>query len=577
MSFKLKTTLLVLSISLLPYIFIMLYGGNILRNEYYDSSQKEMQTQLILTKDKIEQYLEAIARDMRFVSGLDVMNDIFSKDLDRRISNLLNQQKDELGLNGDFYVIDKNRIVIASSDALMLSKTIDKKLFYSFEIYSPFDKSQIATIELDFSLDNLTRFFSNTDERQYYLMLEDGSVFFKEKEFEEALTVRTNIDKRSNISIILEEDKDVFTELLRKYEQIFVFTFFLGALLISLIALYFSSRLIKPIIELSQVADEITKKQDYTYQVKVSSRDEIGRLSNSFNTMITGMANALRELKVESENRLKLTEEKSKNEMLEELSSKLSRYLSPQIYESIFSGDQDVTLTSKRKKLTVFFSDIVGFTDITDKMESEDLSELLNDYLNEMTLIALNHGATVDKYIGDAMMLFFGDPTTNGAKEDALSCVNMALEMQEEMVKLRNKWKNKGFSKPFQVRMGIHTGYCTVGNFGSENRLEYTIIGSSVNLASRIESSANPDEILISEETKLLVEDEFVCSERTQITPKGFMRPVILFDVKNKDSSSSDRYLLEEDGLFLQYELDKITPQSRKKIKEELTILIEKV
>jgi len=301
-----------------------------------------------------------------------------------------------------------------------------------------------------------------------------------------------------------------------------------GAFLIATIALFFLNRLIRPIIELSQVAEDITQKQDYSYQVKVHSDDEIGRLSSSFNKMINGMKNALIKLQAESRNRENLIEERSKSEMLQELSNKLSRYLSPQVYESIFSGEQDVTLTSKRKKLTIFFSDIVGFTDTTDTMESEDLHELLNDYLNEMTLTALKYGATVDKYIGDAIMLFFGDPTTNGVKEDAIACVAMALEMHKKMDKLHIKWKNKGFTKPFQVRMGIHTGYCTVGNFGSKDRLEYTIIGSSVNLASRIESSANPNEILISKETQLLVDDKFNCIKTKEITPKGFKRSVYL-------------------------------------------------
>jgi adenylate cyclase len=101
-----------------------------------------------------------------------------------------------------------------------------------------------------------------------------------------------------------------------------------------------------------------------------------------------------------------------KNSMLETLSGKLAKYLPPQIYATIFSGAQDVKVVSQRKKLTVFFSDIVEFTETTDKMESEDLTQLLNQYLTEMSRIALDHGATIDKYIGDAIMIFFGDPET---------------------------------------------------------------------------------------------------------------------------------------------------------------------
>ncbi len=176
-----------------------------------------------------------------------------------------------------------------------------------------------------------------------------------------------------------------------------------------------------------------------------------------------------------------------KNTMLEALSSKLSKYLSPQIYKSIFSGDQNVEIASKRKKLTVFFSDIAAFTETTDNLESEDLTEVLNHYLTEMSAIALQHGATIDKYIGDAMLLFFGDPESRGVKEDAEACVRMAVAMQRRMRELEQEWRNRGLERPFRIRMGISTGFCTVGNFGSKDRMDYTIIGNEVNLAARLE------------------------------------------------------------------------------------------
>ena len=119
-----------------------------------------------------------------------------------------------------------------------------------------------------------------------------------------------------------------------------------------------------------------------------------------------------------------------KSTALAALSSKLAKYLAPQVYDSIFTGQQDVKIVSKRKKLTVCFSDLVGFTEITDKMESEDLTQLLNHYLTEMSKIALQYGATIDKYVGDAIVMFFGDPATLGVKEDALACVQMAIAMQ---------------------------------------------------------------------------------------------------------------------------------------------------
>ena len=174
----------------------------------------------------------------------------------------------------------------------------------------------------------------------------------------------------------------------------------------------------------------------------------------------------------------------------------------------------------------MFFSDIVDFTATTDDLESEELTGLLNHYLTEMSKIALEHGATIDKYIGDAILAFFGDPETRGVKEDAMACVNMAIAMQRRMRELQSEWRDAGLEKPFQLRIGISTGYCTVGNFGSDDRMDYTIIGNEVNLASRLQSHAEPGSILISHETYSLVKDIVLAEEREPIQAKGFAKPV---------------------------------------------------
>ena len=197
-----------------------------------------------------------------------------------------------------------------------------------------------------------------------------------------------------------------------------------------------------------------------------------------------------------------IIEEKSKK--LGSLATRLAKYLSPQIYKNIFEEEKDQGVSHSRKNLTVFFSDIVNFTKLSEIIESEELTGLLNYYLTEMSHIALKHGATIDKYIGDAIVIFFGDPETKGIEEDALSCVKMAIEMKSKMFELRNHWKHYGLAEPLQSRMGIHTGFCTVGNFGSENRMDYTVIGSGVNLAARLESASEPGNILMSYDTCLL-------------------------------------------------------------------------
>ena len=197
-----------------------------------------------------------------------------------------------------------------------------------------------------------------------------------------------------------------------------------------------------------------------------------------------------------------------KNEQLEALSAKLAKYLSRQVYDSIFEGRTEVKVESYRKELTVFFSDIEGFTDLTDRLEAEQISEILNSYLSEMARIADECGGTIDKFIGDGIMIFFGDPGTIGRKADALACVRMALRMRKRTQELCAEWEDRVGPDPMHARMGINTGYCTVGNFGSEDRLDYTIVGAAVNTASRLESTARPDQIQVSHSTYTLIKDE---------------------------------------------------------------------
>ena len=189
------------------------------------------------------------------------------------------------------------------------------------------------------------------------------------------------------------------------------------------------------------------------------------------------------------------------NDFLVRISTKISHYLAPQIYKSIFSGQKDVTIHTERKELTIFFSDIKDFTATTERLQPEEITLLLNEYFTEMSAIALKHGGTVDKFIGDALVIFFGDPETKGTVEDARACLNMATEMQRRLAELNVKWRSAGTEQPFRVRMGVNTGFCNVGNFGSVDRMDYTAIGAEVNLAARLQSIAEPGHIVISYET----------------------------------------------------------------------------
>lgn len=253
-----------------------------------------------------------------------------------------------------------------------------------------------------------------------------------------------------------------------------------------------------------------------------------------------------------------------RNLELQRLSEKLSLYLEPQVFAAIFSGTRNVEIQAVRKKLTIFFSDIISFTSITDSLEPEELSELLNEYLTEVTEIARRHGATVNKYIGDAVVAFFGDPETAGEQADALRCVEMAIDIQRRLRGLRKKWAARGIERPFHCRIGINTGYCTVGNFGSATRMDYTAIGGEMNLTARIQGLADKDGILVSHSTWALVHDKIPMIEREPATLKGFPVPVRLYRVLDTEAGSSERVISERGGGYdIQVDLDGLSEEAR--------------
>ncbi len=277
-----------------------------------------------------------------------------------------------------------------------------------------------------------------------------------------------------------------------------------------------------------------------------------------------------------TEIKLREAELAAKSSQLEQLSKKLAKYLSPQVYESIFHGRQDVQLAATRKKLTVFFSDIEDFAGTADRLESEDLTRVLNHYLTEMSKIALAHGATIDKFVGDGIVIFFGDPETLGVREDARACVRMAMAMQKRMRELAEEWSAQGIAKPLRCRMGIHTDYCTVGNFGSEDRLDYTIIGRGVNIAARLEHLAEPGEVLISFETQAHVSDEIECTAEGEVSVKGLAYPVATYKVVGVKQNKPESQTLPQAGLeeILETDHSKLTEAERQAMLARLNGLI---
>ena len=252
--------------------------------------------------------------------------------------------------------------------------------------------------------------------------------------------------------------------------------------------------------------------------------------------------------------------------MLRDLSDRLSHYLAPQVYQLVFRGEQDVSAPPRRKQLTIFFSDLKDFTETSESLQPEDLTYLLNSYLDEMSKIAVEHGATIDKFVGDAMLMFFGDPDSHGAQEDAVRCVRMAIAMQRRMGDLQAMWRDQGYDQPLRMRIGINTGFCHVGNFGCALRMDYTVIGAEVNLAARLEQACAPDGVLLSYETFALVQDEFEAEEQPPLQLKGIAREVRSFAVQGiHDGADATRRYVHKSrpGLRAMLDLDALPTSLR--------------
>lgn len=197
-------------------------------------------------------------------------------------------------------------------------------------------------------------------------------------------------------------------------------------------------------------------------------------------------------------------------------------YFPPEVVKRILANPEMIN-RGQRKELTILFSDIKDFTSYSSAYSPDRIRGFLNEYFESMVEVVFTHHGTVDKYIGDGLMVFFGDP--DPLPDHALQAVQAAMAMQERTRTLRKKWLDEG-GFPVQIRVGISTGEVVVGNMGSSRRLSYTVLGSTVNLAKRLESSAPVDGVLMSERTYELIRPFDGVRSFGQITVKGFKDPV---------------------------------------------------
>ncbi|HLX12658.1 MAG TPA: adenylate/guanylate cyclase domain-containing protein, partial [Bacteroidota bacterium] len=226
-----------------------------------------------------------------------------------------------------------------------------------------------------------------------------------------------------------------------------------------------------------------------------------------------------------------------------------TQYLNPHVVNELVEHPERLRLGGQRKELTIFFSDIVGFTSISEKLQPEGLVSLLNEYLSAMTHIIFDNEGTLDKFEGDAVMAFWGAPIDQ--PDHALRACQASLEMQAELVRIRERWKAEG--KPdIAARIGLNTGEVLVGNMGGAGRFDYTVIGDSVNLASRLEGANKQykSKIMIGQTTYKHVEKEVVARELDMIQVVGKTEPVTVYELLGLTSDGTPENLQEFLGIY---------------------------
>jgi class 3 adenylate cyclase len=281
---------------------------------------------------------------------------------------------------------------------------------------------------------------------------------------------------------------------------------------------------IRPVRRIDHALDTLASG-DFTARIDVPNRDEFGKLSENVNRASMQLETLYG--KLEDVNR-GLQAKVDEQVALLEHTSELRRYLSPQVAEAIVAGDRGIGET-RRAELSIVFIDIRGFTAYAEQSEPEEMINSLNRFLTVMTDVVFRYEGTLDKYIGDAIMVFFNDPLPQ--EDHAERAVRMALDMQREMVELRAHFAKAAMAE-INAGIGISTGFVTVGNVGSPTRMDYTAMGNHVNLASRLADDAGPDEILITERTLALLPSGLVTAESAgQRNLKGVQRPIGLYRI----------------------------------------------
>jgi class 3 adenylate cyclase len=268
---------------------------------------------------------------------------------------------------------------------------------------------------------------------------------------------------------------------------------------------------------------------DFSRRLAVGNADELGRLARAVNRVNGELDGLYRQLgKYAADLERKVADQVAEIGRVRGL----ERYLPRQVVEQVLRGELAFPAQHERRKVTVLFADMEGFTSLSDRVEAEELGSLLNEYFAVMSEAVFRHGGTLLSFIGDAVMVVFGAPAAPQPVEDAQGAVELGLDMQRAVREWGQSWRQRGLDRPPAIRVGIHSGYVTIGTFGTQTRSEYSAMGRTTNLAARVQSAAPSGGVLVTWATRALAGEGFVYADRGLLQAKGLHTPVEIFEVR---------------------------------------------
>jgi len=309
----------------------------------------------------------------------------------------------------------------------------------------------------------------------------------------------------------------------------------------------FARYLTRPLRQVAEAMADIIATNDLSRRVDVLYGDETGRLGHTFNLMSGELGRAYDQIKGYA---LRAAVAEIKERKIRNI---FQKYVPRTVIEQFFANPEQM-LVGENRILAVLFSDVRGFTSISEKMQPEEMVESLNQYFSLMVDIIMNRGGVVDKYIGDAVMAFFGAPVRR--EDDALQAALAGLEMLDA-VKDFNVWQERRGRKPFRIGIGINYGYVTVGNIGSERKMDYTVIGDMVNLASRLEGLTKKyrAQLIVSESMQRKIRESLPCRLLDRVSVKGRSLGTGIYEVRRTlGEAEQEAWKAHEEAASLYYE-----------------------